>query len=433
MTATSSADRPAVYVNKDATVSDGQRRETLTGAAGAMAAMLSREWLHDELPISPPIGDNLLLSTQLTAELLEGDTIVRNLWLNRLAYPVLVVALEMGLFEALKQGRLNKTDLCHRLSPPLTSNGRTLEAIIAVLASLGLLEVYDTEDPFSRVRTTRTIALTPAARTVLLRDSPHYWGHQLLAADGLTASLRRAVHRDEDSSNHRVVSYAAHSKEQILSFIDSMQSHGSVTALATARALENILGPTAPNPARHILDMAGGSGCFIEAMRDAYSENIQLTLVDIPPVVEKYRDQQQTLTNPFFHKEKSALGSVIAAPGDLFQTDTWPIGPDVHLLANVLHDWDRDPCLQILCNSREALNKSASNGRLVVVEQLLDETQTGPLPAALASVSMLLGDWRSGKEYSYQELETMILSAGFKSVELGPSCGNFHSAIVAYA
>ena len=82
--------------------------------------------------------------------------------------------------------------------------GRVLEAIVAVLVSLGLLKVYHDEDilPADGATATGTIALTPAARHVLLRDSPHYWGHQLLAADGLTASLRRAVHRDDaDSSN----------------------------------------------------------------------------------------------------------------------------------------------------------------------------------------------------------------------------------------
>ena len=138
------------------------------------------------------------------------------------------------------------------------------------------------------------------------------------------------------------------------------------------------------------------------------------------------------MSDLFFLKNKNLHASVTAVPADLFQSETWPVGPDLHLLANVLHDWDRDKCMQILRNSRQALEQGTSAGRLVVAEQLLDETQTGPLSAALASVSILLGDWRTGKEYSFHELKTMMLNAGFKNVELGPACGNFHTAVIAY-
>ena len=138
------------------------------------------------------------------------------------------------------------------------------------------------------------------------------------------------------------------------------------------------------------------------------------------------------MSDLFFLKNKNLHASVTAVPADLFQSETWPVGPDLHLLANVVHDWDRDKCMKILRSSRQALEQGTSTGRLVVVEQLLDEAQTGPLPATLASVSMLLGDWRTGKEYSFHELKTMMLNAGFKNVELGPPCGNFHTTVVAY-
>jgi hypothetical protein len=45
---------------------------------------------------------------------------------------------------------------------------------------------------------------------------------------------------------------------------------------------------------------------------------------------------------------------------------------------------------------------------------------------------MLLGDWRTGKQYSFRELRDLLLEAGFNLVELGPRCGKFHRAIVAY-
>ena len=88
--------------------------------------------------------------------------------------------------------------------------------------------------------------------------------------------------------------------------------------------------------------------------------------------------------------------------------------------------------LNILKASHDALMQS-ENGRLIVIEQLLSDDRAGPLPAALASVSMLLGDWRTGKQYSFAELETYMKTAGFEWVQLGPKCGEFHTAVIAYA
>ena len=105
-------------------------------------------------------------------------------------------------------------------------------------------------------------------------------------------------------------------------------------------------------------------------------------------------------------------------------------------MANVLHDWGEEQVRSILKTSHDTLVRRSNlqiPGRLVVVEQLLSEDRLGPLPAALASVSMLLGDWRTGKQYSLAELETFLKDAGFARVELGPPCGDFHRAVIAYA
>lgn len=100
------------------------------------------------------------------------------------------------------------------------------------------------------------------------------------------------------------------------------------------------------------------------------------------------------------------------------------------LLANVLHDWGHDQVKAIVGNARTFLQ--ASSGRLIIVEQLLADDKSGPLPAALASVSMLLGDWRTGKQYSFDEMRDLLLKTGFHRVELGPRCGSFHRAVIAY-
>jgi O-methyltransferase domain len=392
------------------------RRDTIVGSAAVVGAL---PFLWNQMGPSH-MGALSPTTIGVSRAALQGDAIVRNLWLSRLSYPVLIVALETGLFEALNAQSLTKDELGRRMTPNLKGQGRVLEAMVAVLASLELLQVSNDK-----------VSLTEAGRAVLVQDSPFFWGSQLLAADGLTSSLRRALHTED----RPVKEYAGHSDATIGSFIDSMQAHGSVTAQATALALEPFIGPRAPVPARRVLDMAGGSGCFAAALA---SRGIPVTLADLPPVVTRWQQQRN-------RNDRRTVALMNAVPADLFVPATWPVGPDVHLLANVVHDWGSAQVMSILQASRAALQASSAtqangtvadqNGRpqyrLIVVEQLLSNDRAGPLPAALASVSMLLGDWRTGKQYSYAELEHYLKQAGFSRVELGPQCGDFHTAVIA--
>jgi O-methyltransferase domain len=394
---------------------DHKRRNTV---AGTTVALFSIPFLS-ELGVSVPtgrLGSGGTAAAEVSEALVQGDAIVRNLWLNRLAYPVLIIALEMELFEALKDTALTKEELGRRMTPPLQGNGRALEAMIAVLSSLGLVTIQ--RNSF--------IAVSDAARCVLLRNSPYFWGAQLLASDGITSTLRRALHTD---GSRPPQDYAGHSTASIDSFIDSMQAHSAVTAQATAVALDSVIGRSSQFPAKHILDMAGGSGCFATALSDRYG--VKVTLADLPAVVAKWRHQ-----HPFSTK-------IEAVPVDLFIAETWPKNsPDCHLMANVLHDWGEPQVDSILSASCSALQHNQVSspvsgdtnfvGRLIMIEQLLADDHSGPLPAALASVSMLLGDWRTGKQYSLAELATLTRKAGFSRVELGPQCGPFHTAVVAY-
>ena len=389
---------------------DQNRRNAVAGSAAALLSLPFLSEKYGKLQFST-LGSEGLAS--VSEAILQGDSIVRNLWLSRLTYPVLIVCLEIGLFEALKDKPLQKHELGKQLNPQLMGNGRALEALVAVMSSLGLVEI----------QSTGKVTLTEPARHVLLSSSPYFWGSQLLAADGITSALRRAIYTEE---KHGTRNYAGHSVEAIDSFINSMQAHGAVTGQVTAEALDPIIGKSAQYPAKHILDMAGGSGCFATALSDRYG--IVVTLADLPAVVDKW------------HHQHSFLRKVHAVPCDLFNVETWPSdGPDCHFLTNVLHDWSKPQVSLILEASYTVLrrNKSSSSNnfsprRLIIVEQLLSDDYSGPLPAALASVSMLLGDWRTGKQYSFQEIKDLARKAGFSKVEMGPRCGNFHTAVIAY-
>lgn len=367
------------------------RRETLLTGAAIMAAPFVADKVA-QIAAAPQ-----LLAPEALVTLEAGDTIVRNIWLGRLAYPTLIVALEMGIFEALKNGPLSLDTLGTKTTPKLQGASRTLEGVSSVLASLGLVKVES-----------NSVALTESARMVLLQESPFYWGSQLLAADGVTASLRRRILLESRHGDTQTIRHEDHSDTMIDSFTDSMQAHSAVTAEATAVALSGFL-----QERSSLLDMAGGSGCFAKAIKNR-APNLEVILADLPRVVEMWQ-------------RKNGQSKIKAVSADLFDKATWPGTCDCVLLANVLHDWGEDQVQSILRNAYDSL---PPGGQVVVIEQLLSSDRSGPLPASLASISMLLGDWRSGKQYSFNDLKTGAEHVGFQRVELGPKCGSFHHAVL---
>jgi hypothetical protein len=181
------ASSPRAHASSAANTGDGAtRRQASASAAAAAAAAALAPTLSAHLQTFLAASAPLQLGTLATADvalLTEGDAIIRSLWLGRLAYPAVVAALEIGLFEALSQGPLHPDTLGRRVSPPLPP--RALEALTATCAALGLL----------RFDSGQRLALAPSVRPYLVRESPRFWGPQLLAADGTHSSLRRALHR----------------------------------------------------------------------------------------------------------------------------------------------------------------------------------------------------------------------------------------------
>ncbi|KAJ8611747.1 hypothetical protein CTAYLR_009514 [Chrysophaeum taylorii] len=314
---------------------------------------------------------------------------VRSLWLGRLAYPTVVSALETGLFEALDRGPATVPKLAKTLGVP----ARGIEVLTSGCAGLGLL----------KVRGDLSFEIAPAARPFVVRSSPYFFGAQLLAADGLQSSLRRALQRRD---NKPVAKLEARSDAAVQAFAQSMEAHSAATAAVAAEVLDM-------SGVSSVLDMAGGSGCFARALERRHPR-LRATVADLAPVVELHR--------------RRTFGRVDAIAADLFDAATWPRGHDCVLLANVLHDWDEEGVEKILRAARKVLPPA---GRCLIIEVLMDENRAGPKYAALYSVSMVLGDWRSGKQYSYADLKTMLAKAGFRDVERGPECGAFHSTIVA--
>lgn len=147
-----------------------------------------------------------------------------------------------------------------------------------------------------------------------------------------------------------------------------------------------------------LLDVAGGSGIYSCAIA-ARHKHIKAAVFEKPPVD---RIARETI-------EKYSAGdriSVIA--GDMFN-EALPTGYDVHLISNVLHDWEEPEVRAILKKSHDAL---PAGGLLVVHDAYINAEKTGPLPVAQYSAQLMHST--EGKCYSLGEMRDYVTSIGFE-------------------
>lgn len=170
------------------------------------------------------------------------------------------------------------------------------------------------------------------------------------------------------------------------------------------------LGPAlariAPLPHAHrLLDVAGGSGIYACCLVAA-NPSLRATILEKAPVDRIARQGVE---------RRGYAGRIEVVVGDMFQ-DPWPTGADVHLISNVLHDWDVPQVRALLKRSADAL---PPQGTLLVHDMHLNEAKDGPLPAA--AYSALLMNITEGKCYSVGEMRELLDEAGFEGPELRPT------------
>jgi acetylserotonin N-methyltransferase len=325
------------------------------------------------------------------------DRTIWDLWLSQYRLPVVLAADELGLFEHLRERSATLDQICDDLG----LLRRSAAALTASLASMGFL-----------VQHRGRFQLTHTARVYLLRDSEFYWVPMLRSAgfgQMTTEALLRNLATENLGAEDRVTrrwERGEMSAEDARASNQRFHSHSFPAALGMAHGHEF-------RDVHHLLDVAGGSGCYAIALALRHA-HMRCTVADLPPVahdareyIERYNCQERVDTLGF----------------NMF-TDAWPTGYDGVLLTNVLHDWDPDRRAQLATAAFDVL---PSGGRLFIHEILLNDAQDGPVPAALFSV-MMLGT--RGKQLSFAELDDLAREAGFADVEVRHTYG-YYSLVTA--
>jgi hypothetical protein len=302
------------------------------------------------------------------------------------AFKTLAAAHELDLFSRLAGGA---GITVAGLAEALGLHPRPAEMLLTGCAALGLLEKVD-----GRYRN------TPLSEAYLVRGTPYYFGGFVQMADQrlyagwgrLAAALRTNRPTTWDPAAQSSM-FDGEDPKVLALFWEAMHSLSTMTArkLGETVDLRNF---------RRLLDIGGGSGAYDIELCKQYG-TLRATVFDLPHVAAiaagkiaeaGLADRIETTGGSFFER----------LPGD----------HDLHLLSMIMHDWDEAKNRALLRRSFEAL---PSGGAVVISELLVNDEKTGPAPAALMSLNMLIET--EGRNYTPAEYSTWLEDAGFRQIE----------------
>jgi len=103
--------------------------------------------------------------------------------------------------------------------------------------------------------------------------------------------------------------------------------------------------------------------------------------------------------------------------GDFFEAV--PEGADLHLLKQIVHDWDDERTTRLLQNCHRALGPA---GKLLLVEMVIPpENQPSPAQAMDLNMMVLLG----GRERTEEDYQRLFQAAGFRLERVIPTHSPF--------
>jgi hypothetical protein len=347
--------------------------------------------------------------TQYAAPAID-DRRIWDLWLSGTYQAAIAAADDSGIFGALADTPVT----IHELAQRLDFDERATGILLRLLASLELL-----------ILRSQRFELSDHARTYFVTSSPFYWGHMIGVGvsqwhrDTLLAKLKQKGSADavgpqgtpKISGQGRPVDgwAAGHvSIEDARLTAARMHSHSLPAAIGAARQYDF-------QGVHRILDVGGGSGCFMIAIAQAHP-HVRCTIMELPTMCEVAQS---------YIRAGEVGDRVDTIAVDMFR-QPWPHGYDAVFFSNVWHDWNFRTCKWLAQRAFEIL---PSGGRIMLHEMLLNDDGIGPATTAAFSMLMLLAT--QGQQFTFDELRGILETAGFTDIETQKTIG-YYSIVTAY-
>lgn len=164
-----------------------------------------------------------------------------------------------------------------------------------------------------------------------------------------------------------------------------------------------------------VLGLGVGHGLFENTLA-RHNPNAEVWGVDWPNVLEVARENAAAA---------GVSGRYHTIPGSAFDVE-YGNDYDLVMITNFLHHFDLPTCEKLLAKVRAALK---SGGRAVILEFVPNEDRVSPPVPAQFSLTMLAGT-PGGDAYTFAELQRMLRSTGYSSVENHPLPPTFFNVVI---
>lgn len=310
--------------------------------------------------------------TQIMMQLITGY------WLSQ----AVGVAAHLGIADALAGGHRTSDDLGWALG----AHPKSVYRLMRLLTSIGVFD-KEGDDCFT---------LNPLGETLLSKGpgsvrnfaitetAPGHW----LPWGRLIDSVRTGKPMTRETLGMELFDWYGQNPEEASFFTTAMGDLSRLAAAELVRVYDF-------SNAQKVVDVGGAHGILLEAVLLANTA-AQGILYDLPHVIAT-ADQN---VDPRV-KERLKLES-----GDFFKLI--PKGGDLHLLKQIIHDWDEERAALVLANCHDALSPG---GKLLLIEMVVPgDNQPNFAQAMDLNMLTILG----GRERTEEEYRTLLEASGFR-------------------
>jgi SAM-dependent methyltransferase len=292
---------------------------------------------------------------------------------------VLLTAFELDLFTRLGDEWRSSEEA----SQLAQTNPRATDRLLNALCASGFL-----------VKKKGKFSNTPLTAKFLVKGKPDYLGglmHQV-SLWNTWSTLTDAVRRGSSVIVRDPVSRVE--VNWLEAFIAAMHMRATRQAPAIVKLIDL-------KGVKRVLDVGGGSGVFSMAFVRA-RKGLTAVVFDLPNVI--------SLTKGYIDAEN--LGTIIGVAGGDYTVDPLLNGFDLVFMSAIIHSNSPEINKQLFRKAFEALNP---DGRLVVLDHIMNDDRTSPAAGAYFSLNMLVGT-RDGDTFTETEVRGWMEEAGFKKI-----------------
>ncbi|MEE7447775.1 methyltransferase [Methylobacterium radiotolerans] len=300
---------------------------------------------------------------------------------------VLTACIRLDLFVILAEGPLAVDALARRLDLPPDAARRLLRAA----ESLGLLRALS-NDRFGLADLGAALVGNPGIAAMIEH-------HALLYAD-LADPVALLRGQAQPTRLAGYWPYAAGATGDAR----TVAPYSGLMGASQALIAEDVLDACDLSRVRHLMDVGGGEGAFLQAVAARHAAP-RLTLFDLPAVAERAAGRLG----------RSGLGERITCRGGDFHGGL-PVGPDTISLVRIVHDHDDAPAQALL---RAAHATLPPGGTLLIAEPMAGTPGAEPVGDAYFGFYLLA--MGSGRPRRAEELRAMLAAAGFSAIREHPT------------